>query len=425
MEIASLLGVSRQSEETLLQMEQKAQPQFAQIDAISHVNQAKVLHAFAANGIVAGHFQPSTGYGYSDIGRDTLEALFATVFGAQQAIVRPHIVSGTHALAIALQGLLSPGQTLLYASGKPYDTLEQVIGLEPAHGSLMERGVRYEQIDLLADGGIDLEALEAHLRANASICVVALQRSAGYAWRHALRVEELKAAADLVHAIRPQAFVFVDNCYGEFTQTQEPTEVGVDVIAGSLIKNAGGGLAPTGGYICGTQSALERIESALNAPGIGRACGSYEASYRPFFQGLFMAPTVVAAAVKTAVLFAHTFAALGYAVNPAPQAMRSDIIQCIRFGEREKLLAFCRAIQQAAPVDSMAVPEPWAMPGYTHEVVMAAGAFVQGSSIELSADGPLCEPYTAYMQGGLTYAHGRIGCLYAIEAMQQGKPLCK
>ena len=419
MKISSLLGVSQQSEDFLLQMERQAQPQFAKIDANAHYNQAKVLHAFAKQGIVAGHFQPSTGYGYSDIGRDALEALFATAFGAQEAIVRPHIVSGTHALAMALQGLLAPGQTLLYASGKPYDTLEQVIGLEPTHGSLMERGVQYEQIDLLADGSIDLDALRAHLLQSDSIAVVALQRSAGYAWRRALCVDELREAAALVHAIRPQAYVFVDNCYGEFTERQEPTEVGVDVIAGSLIKNAGGGIAPTGGYVCGTRKALERVESALNAPGIGRACGSYEASYRPFFQGLFMAPTVVASAVKTAVLFAHTFAALGYDVNPAPQAVRTDIIQCIRLKEREKLLTFCRAIQQAAPVDSMAVPEPWAMPGYTHEVVMAAGAFVQGSSIELSADGPLCEPFTAYMQGGLTYAHGRLGCLYAIDAMRE------
>ena len=421
MEIASLLGLSREAETLLLQAEQAVQPMFDEVDRLAQFNQAKVLKAFADCQVQAGHFQCSSGYGYSDIGRDTLECLFAKAMGAQDALVRPQIVSGTHALAIGLQGLLKSGQALLYATGKPYDTLEQVIGIEPATGSLQERGVGYYQVELAADGGLDLPAILAMLQQHPEIHVVGLQRSAGYAWRRGLSVEELGQAAQIIHRTRPDCLVFVDNCYGEFTQSMEPCELGVDCMAGSLIKNPGGGLAPTGGYLAGTAEAIAQIESALTAPGIGRACGSYEASYRPFYQGLFLAPSVVRTAVRTALLFSQAFTMLGYEVNPLPTSKRTDIIQCIRFGAKEPLCAFCKAIQHAAPVDSMATPEPWAMPGYTHEVIMAAGAFVQGSSIELSADGPICEPYTAYMQGGLTYEHGRLGCLYAIDAVLKSR----
>lgn len=396
--------------------EQAVLPVFSGIMDTVYQNQAKVLRAFGVNGVTAGHMQPSSGYGYNDIARDTLDLLFASSLDAQDALVRPQIVSGTHALSIGLQGLLKSGQTLLSATGKPYDTLERVIGIEPNDGSLIERGIRFAAIEL-TDNGIDLEALKMHLRSDQSIAVVSIQRSSGYAWRKSLSVAQIAQASALVHAIRPECFVYVDNCYGEFTGIEEPTLAGADLMAGSLIKNPGGGLAPTGGYLCGTKKAIRRVESALTAPGIGRACGSYEASYRPFFQGLFMAPSVVGEALKTAVLFAQAFSSLGYCVLPSAFDARSDIIQAIRFGNREDLLAFCHAIQKASPVDSMAKPEPWAMPGYTHEVVMAAGAFVQGSSIELSADAPLLEPYIGYLQGGLTYAHGRIACVFAVDAM--------
>ena len=398
--------------------EQAVTPAFSGIMQTVYENQAKVLRAFQQNGVTAGHMQPSSGYGYGDIARDTLDRLFASSLGAQDALVRPQIVSGTHALSIGLFGLLKSGQTLLSATGKPYDTLERVIGIEENPGSLKERGVGFCSIDLLEDG-IDFCLLEQKLLDDDRIAVVSIQRSSGYAWRKSLGLDMIEKAAALVHRLRPNCYVYVDNCYGEFTGTIEPTSVGADLMAGSLIKNPGGGLAPTGGYLCGTTKAIELIESALTAPGIGRACGSYEASYRPFFQGLFMAPSVVGEAMKTAVLFAQAFSDLGYQVLPNALDQRGDIIQSIRFGNREDLLAFCRAIQQAAPIDSMAVPEPWAMPGYTHEVVMAAGAFVQGSSIELSADAPLCEPYIGYLQGGLTYAHGRLACLFAVEAMMK------
>lgn len=417
MELASLLGVSEQAEKMLLTCEDEIEPLFAKVQEMAQYNQARVLKAFADCGIQAAHFVGSSGYGYDDIGRDTLEKLFAKTFGCEDAIVRPQIVSGTHALAIALQGMLEPGQTICYVSGKPYDTLEQVIGLEDTLGSLMRLGIHYKQIELLPDGGLDYSAVQKALQEDGSIAVVAVQRSAGYAWRRSLHVSEIAKLADLVHAQSPDTMVFVDNCYGEFTEAQEPVGVGADVMAGSLIKNPGGGIAPTGGYIAGTKRAIDRIEHALTAPGIGRACGSYEASYRPFYQGFFLAPTVTASAVKTAILFAKVFSKLGYEVNPAPEAMRSDIIQSIAFHAPDPLLAFCRSIQKASPVDSMATPEPWAMPGYTHEVVMAAGAFVQGSSIELSADAPMAEPYICYFQGGLTYEHGRIGCLYALDAV--------
>jgi cystathionine beta-lyase family protein involved in aluminum resistance len=393
--------------------------EFSRIADTVNQNQAKVLHAFSSNAVTAGHMAPSSGYGYADVGREMLERVFASAFDAEDALVRAQIVSGTHAISIALQGLLKSGQRLLYATGAPYDTLWEVIGIKPSENSLIERGVKYSAIDLQGDGDIDLSALERALDTLHDIAVVGFQRSAGYAWRRALSLERLQEAAALVRAKRPDCLLFVDNCYGEFASTAEPVSMGADIAVGSLIKNPGGGFAPTGGYLCGTKTAVARVESALTAPGIGRECGSYEATYRPFYQGLFIAPVVVGEALKTATLFSAAFSALGYRVLPAPGQPRHDIITAIEFRRREALLAFCRAIQATSPIDSLAVPEPWPMPGYTHEVVMAAGTFVQGSSIELSADAPLCEPYIGYVQGALSYAHGRLACMKAVQAMRE------
>ncbi len=421
MKIAPFLGLSDEAEEIVEAAEKAVLPSFAEIDAIAQYNQAKVLSAFQACQIQPAHFAPSTGYGYDDRARDTLDQLFAKAFGCEKALVRPQIVSGTHALSICLFGLLGQGKTLCYVSGKPYDTLEKVIGLSPAKGSLLDRGCLYRQVDLLPDGSLDLAAICALLEEDASIGVVAVQRSAGYAWRRGLSLSDMAGLYQKVHSLRKDVFVMVDNGYGEFCQTEEPVAVGADLMAGSLIKNPGGGLAPTGGYIAGTERALQRVEEALTAPGIGSACGSYEATYRPYYQGFFQAPAVTASAQKTALLFAQAFSSLQYAVHPGPQQPRTDIIQAIAFGAPGPLLAFCKAIQAASPVDAMATPEPWDMPGYTHPVVMAAGTFVQGASIELSADAPMLEPYICYFQGGLTYEHGRIGCLYAVDSVLKAK----
>ena len=398
--------------------ELKIAPAFERIRDIAFYNQAKVLRAFCQNGVTAGHMHPSTGYGYSDLSRDTLDKVFAAAMGAQDAIVRPHIVSGTHALSIGLNGLLKAGQTLVCATGDPYDTLESIIGIRPSAGSLKEHGVRFEKVDLLRDGSVDIRALKACLRACGNAAVVYAQRSSGYTWRRGLSNEELCRTAQAVHEAQPECVFFVDNCYGEFTQKQEPVQCGADCMAGSLIKNPGGGLAPTGGYLCGNANIVARIAHALTAPGIGRECGSYEASYRPFYQGLFLSPHVVGEALKTAALFSQVFSMLGYDVLPGPLEARCDIIQAIGLKNREALLRFCRAIQAASPVDSMATPEPWPMPGYAHDIVMAAGTFVQGASIELSADAPLCAPYNAYLQGGLTFEHGRLACMLSVDAMQ-------
>ena len=396
-------------------VEEKLANSFSLIDSNLYQLHERVLNSFLDNNVSATHMLQSTGYGYDDMGRDTLDAVFAQAMEAEDAIVRPQIVSGTHAIAVALQGLLEPGDTLLYATGKPYDTLEEVIGIVEQIGSLISRGVRYKEIGLIDQRSINIEAILAEIEKDASIHVVAFQRSAGYAWRFGLSPEEIGEATKAIHAKRPDIFVFVDNCYGEFASVHEPTYYGVDLMAGSMIKNAGGGIAPTGGYLVGSKIAVEKASYALTAPGIGRHCGSYEQGYRLFYQGLFNAPTVVASSLKTALLFAGVFAELDYPVMPPVDKNRTDIIQSIQFGNREGLLNFCKALQSASPIDGMAVPEPSPMPGYKHEVVMAAGAFVQGSSIELSADGPLCEPYIAYFQGGLNYAHGRLACIHVAD----------
>ena len=389
---------------------------FERLDVVERHNTRKVLSAFNQYEISQRHFAPTTGYGYGDVGRDALDQVFAEVFRAEAALVRPQIASGTHALALCLQGLLRPGDTLLCGAGKPYDTLEEVIGIVGAkgEGSLADFGILYREAPL-KDGRIDLDAISAKM--DDSVKLVLLQRSRGYDWRPSLTLEEIKEVAALVHRINSNALVMVDNCYGEFTDIKEPTEVGADLIAGSLIKNPGGGLAHTGGYIAGKHGAVERIAYRLTCPGIGAEVGSYAAGYQVFFQGLFLAPSVVTQAVKTAVLAARVFEKLGYDVNPTFDAPRSDIIQAIRFGAPEPLITFCQAIQKASPIDSQAVPEPWDMPGYQDQVIMAAGTFVAGASIELSADAPIRPPYIGYLQGALTYAHGRIAVERAAEAL--------
>ena len=400
------------------QAEKDCAPIFERIDRIALAGTRKVLAAFASHNVAARHFAQTTGYGYDDIGRDTLESIFTELFGAEAAIVRPQIASGTHALSMCLFGLLKPGDHLLAATGMPYDTLECVIGKngKPV-GSLSEMGVTFDAVDLKDNAEIDVDAVLKAIRPETK--VVSLQRSRGYAWRDAILPCDMKPLIDAVRAIRPDIFIMVDNCYGAFVCEEEPTHLGVDACVGSLIKNIGGGLAPTGGYIVGSARAIERIEARLTAPGIGREVGSYAASYQPFYQGLFMAPHTVAQAVKTAVLSARVFELLGMKSSPAYDAPRSDIIQAIEMGSPKRLISFCCGIQAASPVDSFVVPEPWAMPGYNDEVIMAAGTFVSGASIELSADAPMREPFIAYMQGGLTYEHGKLAIQTALEYMQK------
>lgn len=397
--------------------EQSLHQQFSALDKIEQVNFARVMDAFRAEQVAVRHFAPTTGYGYGDDGRDTLERIYARVFGCEDALVRSAIASGTHALALCLYGLLRPGDILIAGSGKPYDTLESVIGLtdEVGQGSLKDYGIEYRQVDL-KDNDVDVEELLRHLD-EPRVRVVALQRSRGYDWRPSLSVKRLGEVAKAVHEKRPDVVVMVDNCYGEFVQTIEPTHVGCDIIVGSLIKNPGGGLAPTGGYIAGRKDLVEKCSYRLTSPGIGREVGSYLGGYDRFYQGLFFAPHIVMQAVKGAALASAVFSKLGYAVNPTPQEERYDIIQAIKFEQPEKLIAFCQGIQYASPIDSHVTPEPWDMPGYQDPVIMAAGTFVSGASIELSADAPIRAPYTAYMQGGLTYAHVRYALGHVLEHM--------
>ena len=403
----------------LLQAERDCQPVFAALEENEITNTRRVLAAFQAEDIAARHFSPTTGYGYDDIGRDKLEAVFARLLGAEAAIVRPSIACGTAALSLCLFGLLLPGDHLLSATGTPYDTMETVIGLSgSAPGNLKEMGVSYSQVEMCDDQQrIDVQGVLNAMRPNTK--VVLIQRSRGYAWRASLRPEEMKDVIEAVHTARPDVFIMVDNCYGEFITDREPTHFGADVCVGSLIKNPGGGLAPTGAYLVGTTRAIERIEARLTAPGLGREVGSYAASYQPFYQGLFLAPHTVTQALKTAILAARTFELLGMKTTPAFDSPRADIIQAIEMDDPDKLIAFVQGIQAASPIDGSAVPEPWDMPGYTDQVIMAAGTFVAGASIELSADAPMRAPFTVYLQGGLTYAHGKIALRTALEKMEQ------
>ena len=405
-------------QERIAHAEAGLKEQFARIDAIEEHGTRRILKTFQEHMVAYRHFAPTTGYGYEDVGRDTLERIFADLFGAEAAMVRPQIASGTHAISLCLFGLTLPGDEILSATGMPYDTLEGIIGWgdgpAPA-GSLKEMGVSYNQIDLTTDGHIDVDAVDAAIKPNTKLVIA--QRSRGYAWRPSLMPEEFAALADMLHRKHPGVRLMVDNCYGEFVCEKEPTHYGADVCVGSLIKNPGGGIAPTGGYVVGKQDAIERISYRLTAPGIGLEVGSYAASYQPFYQGLFMAPHTVAQAIKTACLAARIFEELGMTTTPPADAPRADIIQAIQMRTPERLVAFCQGIQMASPIDSMALPEPWDMPGYNDPVVMAAGTFVAGASVELSADAPMREPFTAYMQGGLTYAHGRIAMAQALQRM--------
>ncbi len=402
--------------ERIEQAEAQCAEAFKRIDGIALRNTARVLAAFQKHEVASRHFAATTGYGYGDIGRDTLEAIWAELFGAQAALVRPQIASGTHALSLCLFGLLLPGDELLSASGAPYDTLEGIIGIHGAGpGSLAEMRVTYRQVELNGDGRLDLPAIRAAMTPQTK--VVAVQRSRGYAARRSLTPAELAPLAEMLHAEFPNACLMVDNCYGEFVEEKEPTHYGADVCVGSLIKNPGGGLAPTGGYAVGRKDLIERISYRLTAPGVGGEIGSYAAGYQPFYQGLFMAPHTVGQAVRTSVLAAAVFSELGMATTPAVDAPRTDIIQALELGTPDRLIAFCQGIQAASPVDSMALPEPWDMPGYTEQVIMAAGTFVSGASIELSADAPMREPYTVYLQGGLSYEHGKLALISALEYM--------
>ena len=389
---------------------------FSEIEKNEEKRTKQILDIFRQHGVSYRHFAPTTGYGYDDIGRDTLEKIYAEIFHTEAALMRPHVSSGTAALSLTLFGLVRPGERIVSATGMPYDTLQGVIGTGEGtpEGSLKEMGVQFSCVEL-NNGEIDVDATEKAITPDTSLVIA--QRSRGYAWRPSLFPEAFDKLADMIHKRHPGVLLMVDNCYGEFVCSDEPTDHGADLCVGSLIKNPGGGIAPTGGYIAGKKQVIERIAGRLTAPGLGREIGSYEASYRPFYQGLFMAPHTVAQALKTALLASRIFENLGLETSPSSKERRADIIQAIKMKTPERLVAFCQGIQTASPVDSMAMPEPWDMPGYEDQVVMAAGTFVAGASIELSADGPIRPPYTAFMQGGLTYVHGRIALAEALQRM--------
>lgn len=389
---------------------------FNTYEEIREYNQLKVLKAFQEERISESHFTNSSGYGYDDIGRDTLDKVYARIFKTESALVRPHFVNGTHAIGCALMGNLRTGDTMACISGAPYDTLHNIIGISGKEniGSLKEYGVNYKQVDL-KDGYFDFDKIEEVLREDSTIKLVHIQRSTGYGWRNSFLVSDLEKVISFVKGIRKDIIVFVDNCYGEFIDTMEPTEVGADLIAGSLIKNIGGGIAPTGGYIAGKEEYVTQSSYRLTTPGIGGECGSTFGVMRQFYQGLFLAPHVAMEAVKGAVFCSRIMELAGFEVLPKYNEKRSDIIQAIKFGNKENLIKFCKGIQKGSPIDSFVECEPWAMPGYNDEVIMAAGAFIQGSSIELSADAPIREPYIAYLQGGLTFDHAKIGILISLN----------
>jgi len=404
--------------EAVLALAEKAEgglaEQFALADGIGEYNQLKVLEAMRKNRLSEAHFAPTTGYGYNDIGRERAERVFADVFGAESGLVRPQIVSGTHAIALAMAANLKHGDELLSASGRPYDTLCGVIGIRAARGSLAENGVSYKQAELKPDGSPDLNAIKAAIGPRTRM--VAIQRSKGYAWRKSLSVGDIADIVALVKGAGKDIICLVDNCYGEFVERHEPAEYGADLVAGSLIKNPGGGLAPAGGYIIGAEEYVENAAHRLTAPGLGKELGASLGLTRPILQGLFMAPGVVAGAMKGAVFAAKLAELLGFETNPASDARRSDIVQAVRVNSERQLLAFCGAIQKTSPVDSHVTPVPWDMPGYGCPVVMAAGAFVSGASIELSADAPVREPFTVYLQGGLSWFHAKAGAIAALDA---------
>ena len=413
--ISDSLGVSRQAVELVEAAESKIKHIFSRMEETAELNQLKVMKAFSDNHVSERHFMPTTGYGYDDDGRDTLDKIYAQAFGAEDALVRHNWVNGSHTLATMLYAVLRPGDILLSVTGKPYDTLEEVIGIagDEGNGSLKDFGIEYVQTELV-QGEPDYEAIEAALSEN-NIRAVFIQRSKGYGSRPTYSAEKIGEIAGFVKARSPHTICIVDNCYGEFADTKEPTETGADLIAGSLIKNPGGGLAPTGGYIAGRRDLIRLCAYRMTCVGIGRECGATLGFNHKAYQGFFMAPHIVLQAMKTAVLCAAVMTDLGFETSPEPKEERHDIIQAITFHDAEMMKAFIQGIQKGAPVDSFVTPEPWDMPGYRDKVIMAAGAFIQGASIELSADGPMREPYTAYMQGGLTYESGKVGLIAAVD----------
>lgn len=402
--------------------EKRLSSAFKKAEKIALHNQERVLNAFRAEGISTRHFTPTEGYGYDDIGRDALDRVFARALQGEDALVRPQIANGTQAIFLALSALLEPGDAVLSASGLPYDTLQGAVGLREDYANALHRmHIDFHMVELLEndENPFNLQAIQDFLIVHKEVKVLYVQRSRGYAWREAVTVDKMEKLFSLVKELRPDVHILVDNCYGTFVEEKEPTAVGADVIMGSLIKNAGGGMAPTGGYIVGKSELIERISYRLTVPGTGREVGSYAASYRPFYQGLFMAPHAVLQSLKTAMLFGEVFGALGYEVIPKGDAKRADVVESIRFKKPEELIAFCRAVQGASPIESDVTPEPWDMPGYSDQVIMAAGTFVQGATSELSADGPIRPPYAVYMQGSLTYEHGRIALKEVVKAVTE------
>lgn len=407
------MNFTEQTKQIIDNAQSKLAHAFEYVDDIATYNQMKVLDAFRENNVGLRHFSQTNGYGYDDIGRDTLCRLFAQIFGGESAIVSPLIVSGTHALSLALYGVLRPNDEMISITGSPYDTLKEVI-LGEGNGSLRDFGIKYQQVEL-KNGKIDIESVLKKI--NCRTKLIFIGRSRGYEWRNALTVEDIKVAVKEIRACKDDVCIMVDNCYGEFIEKLEPTQVGADLIVGSLIKNPGGGIAPTGGYICGKSKFIDMVAGRLTAPSIGLEVGSYAYGYKDFYQGIFIAPHTVAQAIKGSMLIGQVFHDLGFETMPLPGGKCGDIIRSIKFNTQEQLIDFCRAIQEASPIDSNVVPYPWDMPGYEHQVIMAAGTFVAGASIELSADSPIKEPYIAYVQGGLTYEHVKIACMYCVEKL--------
>ena len=413
------MGIGEKTYEFCEKIEQDLKERFCEIDKVAEQNQMKVLGAMQKNHVSEACFAATTGYGYNDMGRETLEQVYADTFHTEAALVRPQITCGTHALALALSANLRPGDELLSPVGKPYDTLEEVIGIRPSVGSLREYNISYRQVDLLSDGSFDWEGIRAAI--NEKTKVATIQRSKGYQTRPTLSVERIGELISFIKSIKPDVICMVDNCYGEFVEEQEPLEVGADMIVGSLIKNPGGGLAPIGGYIVGKKECVENAAYRLTSPGLGKEVGASLGVIQSFYQGFFLAPTVVSGALKGAIFAANIYEKLGFEVVPNGSESRHDIIQAVAFHNPDALIAFCEGIQAAAPVDSYVTPEPWAMPGYDSDVIMAAGAFVQGSSIELSADGPIKPPYAVYFQGGLTWYHAKLGILKSLQKLKERK----
>lgn len=412
-EMYSDLGISSEVYEFVEKISDNLKDRFEAIDKIAEYNQLKVIQAMQRNKVNESCFHYASGYGYNDFGRDTLEAVYASVFHTEAALVRPQITCGTHALSLTLSAILRPGDTLLSPAGKPYDTLEEVIGIRESKGSLAEYGINYEQVDLLSDGTFDYDNIKKSIHDKTKM--VTIQRSKGYQTRPSFSVKQIGELITFIREIKSDVIVMVDNCYGEFVETIEPSDVGADLVVGSLIKNPGGGLSPIGGYIAGKEALIDLCGYRLTAPGLGKEVGASLGVMQSFYQGLFQAPTVVASALKGAILAANIYEKLGFPVIPNSTEDRADIIQAVELGTKEGVIAFCQGIQAAAPVDSYVSPEPWDMPGYDSEVIMAAGAFVQGSSIELSADGPIKPPYAVFFQGGLTFPHAKFGITMSLE----------